>query len=110
MCLNLKNCLKTYNILIPYGPFFLYFGKMPHGKFGNLCRKIFQFGKKVIVKGVTIVKINLHKSYFNCSVFSVISKIQRQAKMCINVKLISIKIPIFFSQNINTFHNAISSH
>jgi hypothetical protein len=53
---------------------------------GNLCRKIFQFGKKVIVKfanlgkyasiqGVTIFKINLNKSYFNCTAFSVISKI-----------------------------------
>jgi hypothetical protein len=68
---------------------------------GNLCRNIFQFGKKsyreicqlrkyASIQGVTIVKINLIKSYLNCSVFSVISKIQGQAKMCTNVKLISI--------------------
>jgi hypothetical protein len=82
---------------------------------GNLCCKISQFGKKVVMKnanlgkyaiiqGVTIVKINminLLKSYLNCSAFSVISKIQGQAKMCIctNVKLISIKNPVFISKS-----------
>jgi hypothetical protein len=52
-------------------------------------------GKYASIQGVTIVEINLNKSNLNCSAFSVISKIQRQAKMCTNEKLVSIKNPVF---------------